>query len=285
MSTVLRLRAHELHAALTGADTPGTVSDELLWQEVAGTSATLCRRTVGGWRLVGNVGDEQALLYGDRSNTGLVLPLAGLRAARAAALTAAAARLFVEPRVVTVAVLGSGLAARLQVAGLAAHLPGVSHIAVHGLRQVPAALAERLDGAGIGLTVADTAADAVLGANLVVLAGPLDEADWTLPNGTVIVNATGEAVPLDVPVDEVFVDDRRLLIDVLPEVADLGQVLAGAHPGRTSPEAVVLIDLLTVEAGGVWLTHRLYQAALRQGLGVPADQLPGTTDGTSGGPG
>jgi hypothetical protein len=274
MSTVLRLRAHELHEALSGADIPRAVGDELLWREVAATTATLCRRAVGGWHL-GTVSDDQVFLYGEHSDTGLLLPTAGLQAIRAAALTATAATLFVEPRVITVAVLGSGLAARLQVAALATHVPGVSHIAVHGLKQVPSALAERLAAAGVGLTIAERAADAVLGANLVVLAGPQNEAGWTLPNGTVMVNATGEAVPLDVPVDQVFVDDRRLLASYLPDIADLGQVLAGTHPGRTDSDDVVLIDLLTVEAGGLWLTHQLLQAALRQDLGEPADTLPG----------
>lgn len=275
MSTVTRLRAHELHEALAGADVPRAAVDELLWREVAETTNTLCQRSVGGWRLVENLGDDQALLFGDHSHTGLILPTAGRRAIKAAALTAAAAQLFVEPQVVTVAVLGDGLAARLQIATLAAHVPGVSHVAVHGLKQVPAALAERLDAAGIGLTVTDNARDAVFGANLVVLAGQQGEGRWTLPSGTVIVNATGQAVPLEVPVDQVFVDDRRLLASFLPDVADLGQVLAGAHPGRTDPDDVVLVDLLDIETGGLWLTHQLYQSALRQELGVPADALSG----------
>lgn len=275
MSTVMRLRAHELHEALAGADVPRAAVDELLWREVAENTNTLCQRPVGGWRLVENLGDDQALLFGDRSHTGLILPTAGLTAIKAAALTAAAAQMFVEPQVVTVAVVGDGLAARLQIATLAAHVPGVSHIAVYGLKQVPAALVERLDAAGIGLTVTDNARDAVFGANLVVLAGQQDEGKWTLPSGTVIVNATGQAVPLEVPVDQVFVDDRRLLASFLPDVADLGQVLAGTHPGRTDSDDVVLIDLLNIETGGLWLTHQLYQSALRQGLGVPADALPG----------
>src|SRR5262245_51258042 len=105
MSTVMRLRAHELHEALASADVPRAVADELLWREVAATSRTLCQRPVGGWRLVENLGDDQALLFGERSSAGLLLPTAGLKAIRSAALTATAAQLFVEPRVMTVAVL------------------------------------------------------------------------------------------------------------------------------------------------------------------------------------
>jgi hypothetical protein len=282
MSTVLRLRAHELPEALAGSDAPGAVVDELLWQEVATSCPALSPRRVGGWRLHGDVGDDLALLYGEHSQTGLLLPTAGLKAVRSAALAAAAARVFVSPRVVTVSVLGSGLAARLSITALATHVPGVSHVAVHGPHGVPGTLADQLHGAGIGLTVTECGAEAVFGANLVVLAGPQPRANWQLPTGAVVVNATGRAMPLDAPVDQVFVDDRRLLPGDAPRAADLGQVLAGTHPGRETHDDVLLVDLLGVDTGGVWLTHQLYQAALRHGLGVPAGALP-ATDGCQGG--
>jgi hypothetical protein len=282
MSTVLRLRAHELPEALAGSNAPRAVVDELLWQEIATGCPSLCTRRVGGWRLHDDVGDDLALLYGEHSQAGLLLPAAGLRAVRGAALTVAAAQLFVAPRVVTVSVLGAGLAARLHIEALANHVPGVSHVAVHGPGRLPRSLAEQLDDAGIGLTVAGCGAEAVFGANLVVLAGPQPRASWRLPTGAVVVNATGQAVPLDSPVDQVFVDDRRLLPDGAPRAADLGQVLAGTHPGREAHDDVLLVDLLGVGAGGVWLTHQLYQSALRHGLGVPAGTLP-ATDGYQGG--
>jgi hypothetical protein len=282
MSSVLRLRAHELPEALAGSDAPRAVVDELLWQETATSCPALSTRRVGGWRLHGGIGDDLVLLYGERSDGGLLISAEGLKAVRGAALTAAAARAFVSPRVVTVSVLGSGLAARLSITALATHVPGVSHVAVHGPSRVPGALAEQLHGAGIGFTVADCGADAVFGANLVVLVDPQPRPGWRLPTGAVVVNATGRAVPLDPPVDQVFVDDRRLLPGGAPLAADLGQVLAGTHPGRAARDDVLLVDLLGVDGGGVWLTHQLYQAALRHGLGVPAG-TPGATDGYQGG--
>ncbi|MFL6123575.1 hypothetical protein [Actinophytocola sp.] len=282
MSSVLRLRAHELPEALAGSDVPRAVVDELLWQEVAASCPALSTRRLGGWRLHGDVGDDLVLLYGERSDCGLLISAESLKAVRGAALTAAAARAFVSPRVVTVSVLGSGLAARLSITALATHVPGVSHVAVHGPTRVPGALAEQLDGAGIGLTVAECGADAVFGANLVVLAGPQPRAGWRPPTGAVVINATGRSVLLDPPVDQVFVDDRRLLPGGAPPAADLGQVLAGTHPGRETNDDVLLVDLLGVASGGVWLTHQLYQAALRHGLGVPAG-APATTEDYQGG--
>src|SRR6266496_2139742 len=144
MSTVLRLRAHELPDALADADAPRAVLDELLWQEFAGRCAALCQRPVGGWRLHGDVGDDHALLYGEHSGTGMLLPASWLTAARGAALTAVAATMFLAPRVVTVSVLGSGLAAELAIMALATHVPGVSHVAVHGSTRVPCELVDRL---------------------------------------------------------------------------------------------------------------------------------------------
>jgi ornithine cyclodeaminase/alanine dehydrogenase-like protein (mu-crystallin family) len=279
MSTVLRLRAHELADALAGSDAPRAVVDELVWREIADNTPTLSQRRLGGWRLQPGVDDDLVLLHGEHSRSGLLLPAAGLRAVRGAALTAVVATMFVAPRVVTVSVLGSGLAARLQIIALAAHVPGVSHVAVHvpeGGRRVPAAIAERLDGAGIGLTVTECGADAVFGANLVVLAGPHAAGDWSLPHGAVVVNASGRQVP--VKAGQVFVDDRRFLADAAG-TADLGQVLAGTHPGRAGRDGVLLVDLRSMDSGGVWLTHQLYQAALRHGLGVPAGAEPESYQG------
>jgi ornithine cyclodeaminase/alanine dehydrogenase-like protein (mu-crystallin family) len=266
MSTVLRLRAHELPEALAGSDAPRAVVDELLWQEVAGSCPTLSPRHLGGWRL--QAGVEYTLLYSDHSHCGLMLLTPALRAIRGAALTAVVARTFIASGVVTVSVLGSGLAARMQITALATHVPGISHVAVHGPGRVPAAVAEQLALAGIGLTVATSATDAVFGANLVILAGQRSRAGWPLADGAVVVNATGQAAPegMSARADQVFVDDRRLHDD--QRAADLGQVLAGTHPGRTAPDEVLLVDLLGMDAGGVWLAHQLYQAATRHGLGV-----------------
>ncbi len=275
MSTVLRLGEHELHDALAGFDVSRSMVDELLWREVGETvPVTTGVRRVGGWSLDPGADGGDAALRGGRG--GLVLTTAGLRAVRGAALTAVAARLFLSPNVVTGTVLGSGVAARLHVAALARHVPGVSHIAVHAEDAAPAGLADELERAGIGLTVTERGADAVFGANLVVLADRYTPAaGWDagqLARGAVVVNATGAPPPHGVheQAGQVFVDDRRLAPWTGPVAADLGQVLAGTHAGRMPQEGVVLVDLLGAATGGLWLAFHLYQAALRRGLGAPA---------------
>ncbi|MGB3438319.1 MAG: hypothetical protein WBA97_06155 [Actinophytocola sp.] len=276
MRTVLRLRTHEVPPALTGIDAPRTVVDELVWREVrnSGAGGGGARR-IGRWRLDPGSDNGFALLWGTHSGHGMLLPAAGLRAVRAAALTVTAARLFLYSRVATVSVLGGGLAAHVVLAELAAHVPGISHVAVcapDGCPSVPADLAADLELAGIGLAAAESAADAGFGANLVVLTCPPGEHDdWQPPRGALIVNASGQAPPASVvaQADQVFVDDRAHPSRAGRVTARLGQVLAGSHPGRRAPDDVVLVDLLGLHTGGVWLAYRLYEAARSKGLGVP----------------
>lgn len=277
MSTVLRLRTHEVPPALAGIDAPRTVVDELVWREVGktGDQGDGARR-IGRWRLDPGSNTGLALLWGARDRHGMLLPAAGLRAVRAAALTVTAARLFLHSRVATVSVLGTGLAVQVALAELVAHVPGISHVAIHtrdGRPAVPDNLADDLELAGIGLADTASAADAVFGANLVVLTDPPGEHDgWRAPRGALVVNASGQAPPESVlaQADQVFVDDRPHPSRASRVTARLGQVLAGTHPGRRAPDDVVLVDLLGVHTGGVWLAYRLYEAAQDMGLGVPA---------------
>ncbi|MFI7677517.1 hypothetical protein [Actinophytocola sp. NPDC049390] len=264
MHTLLRLRTHEVPPALAGIDAPRTVVDELVWREVGGDTTT---RRVGSWRLDAVPRTGFALLWGERAGHGMLLPAAGLRAVRAAALTVSAARVFLHSRVVTVSVLGSGLAAHAVLAELAVHVPGTSHVAIHATDGwgVPDDLADDLELAGVGLACPVSAQDAAFGANLVVLTDPCG-GEWLPPRGALIVNATGQPPPEHVVslADQVFTDDRTG-----PGRAGLGQVLAGTHPGRCAPDDIVLVDLPGVNAGGVWLAYRLYESAQRKGLGVP----------------
>ena len=265
MSTLLRLRTHEVPSALAGIDAPRTVVDELVWREVGDNGDTAAWRA-GCWRLDPGQDTGFALLWDERDRHGMLLPSAGLRAVRAAALTVTAARVFLYSRVVTVSVLGSGLAARVLVTELAAHVPGISDVAVHAPdgQAVPDCLADDLALAGVGLACPASVEDTVFGANLVVLAGPA-AGDWQPPRGALVVNATGRPSSAHVLslADQVFTDAHS-------GRTRLGQVLAGAHPGRHAADDIVLVDLPGVHAGGVWLAYRLYEAAQRKGLGVPA---------------
>jgi ornithine cyclodeaminase/alanine dehydrogenase-like protein (mu-crystallin family) len=220
------------------------------------------------------------------------MPAAGLREYRLAVLTVLATRHLVAPGAVTASVIGSRLALELQLAALRTHVSDISHVAVAtvGSRLPDQAVFDLLDREGIGVSMVTTHADAVFGANLVVLAGLTRLNAPRLAKGAVLVNTTGVDLPsaLIESVNAVYVDDLARLADSdrpfasaqparqpgrgrrFPAVAgDLGQVLAGEHPGRTDHDHVLLVELI---GGGAELdailAGRIHQAAIAAGLGT-----------------
>jgi ornithine cyclodeaminase/alanine dehydrogenase-like protein (mu-crystallin family) len=240
---------------------------------------------------VGNDG-EMAVYESTDGEQRCAMSAAGLHDYRLAVLTALATRNLLTPGVVTASVIGSGLALDLQLAVLRTHVPNVSHVAVAigGNPPPDQAVLDQLDRDGIGLSLVATPADAVFGANLVVLAGATRLGTPRLAKGAVLVNTTGVDLPaalLD-GVHAVFVDDPEGLADSdrtfvrthpgrhlgrghrSPSVvADLGRVLAGEHPGRIDHDHVLLVELI---GGGTELdpvlAGRIHQAAAAAGLGT-----------------
>ncbi len=176
---------------------------------------------------------------------------------RTAVLTALAARYLLAPGVVTASVVGTGQTVRAQLESLARYVPDLTHVAVHMLDGAPLNrdLVDRLHQTGIGLCVAATAAEAVFGANLVVVTSGADLDTWPthLACGALLVNASGGQLPaaMTCAVDGLFVDDLALLraacLHSRPVEADLRQVVTGERAGRTGADHVLLIDLLTEE--------------------------------------
>ncbi|MEU7482294.1 hypothetical protein AB0A63_40445 [Lentzea sp. NPDC042327] len=172
-----------------------------------------------------------------------------------AVLTALAARYLLAPGVVTASVVGTGQAVRAQLESLTRSVPDLTHVAVRVLDGAPLDrdLVDGLHRTGIGLHVAATAAEAVFGANLVVVTSGAGLDTWPthLPRGALLVNASGGELPaaLTGAVDGRFVDDLALLSAACPQgrpvEADLRQVVTGERAGRTGADHVLLVDLLT----------------------------------------
>lgn len=283
----LRLTGAEL-AALAGAVDP-----------VALAAAEHSGHRVPGRLVPWRGADDLVLLDGQPTGGRCVLPSAELCAVRTAAMAVLAARILVQPGVVTAAVLGLGLAARLSVSLMVSGLPGVSRVAVHPVGDagpVPLDLVRPLADARVGWAIAPVLADALFGATLVV--GTV-EAGWgptdRLPPGSTLVNTTGSDLPdaLVDSVDRVFVDDTALIgahrhrrfarMHLLgprarPPVpggprphrvaADFAQLIAGDRRGRAHADDVLLVELLGTARLDVGLANALYQAAVNQGLGV-----------------
>ncbi len=208
---------------------------------------------------------------------------------RTAAASAVATQLLARKDASVLAILGSGVQAKSHLAALR-HVRSFKEVRVWSPRNAPA-FAQRH-----GVKAAATAADAVRGADVVVVAAssttPILQGRWLSP-GT-HVNAIGATRPdwreLDddlVTTARVFVDSREAALresgDVIAargagergaagEVVEIGAVVAGADPGRRNSEEITLFKSVGVAVEDV------AAAALVLGLGVRDsgldDELP-----------
>jgi ornithine cyclodeaminase len=279
---MLHLGADELSYALEGIQPLDVLAEDV---------AVRTTRDDGDARLspwpnavAGGPDPELVLLEDYHSGVTCVLPAAALRGCRAAVLTRVAARELLNPGASRMAALGCGPAADLQLATIARHLPTIRHISVcpvaaeHGCPIEQRALDE-IDLADVRLTVTADAAGAVASADLVVVT--CTAATWpagTRPHlGAVVVNATNRDLSDELvdTADALFVDDAELLGAAADRYftrrgvdADLTRVLTGEHPGRTDPDHVVLVELLSADQLDAVLARLLYGAAVDRGLGT-----------------
>ena len=289
-SPLIQLSADELATALGSVEPIDVVAQELVTratcdQPQPADQGVRLARWRGRTAPSSVPGTEWVVLEDLRTGPLCVLPLAGLMASRAAALTGLAARTLLGTGPVTVAVLGAAPAVRPQMVVTTHHLRGVGRIAVWPARDggasvVESSLLDEIDLAGIGFVVAAAVADAVDAANLVVAVEPVPLAIGQLTKGAVVVNAAGRgwSAGLVGAVDQLYVDDATQAdrdtraLHGRPIDADLGQLLAGRHPGRTDRDHIVLVELLGRDVLDVQLAASLHRVALERALGT---RLPG----------
>jgi alanine dehydrogenase len=178
---------------------------------------------------------------------------------RTAAASAVATQLLARADASVLAILGSGVQAKSHLAALR-HVRSFKEVRVWSPRNAPA-FAQRH-----GVKAVATSADAVRGADLVVVAAsattPILQGRWLSP-GT-HVNAIGATRPdwreLDddlVTTARIFVDSREAALresgDVIAsrkgggtEVTEIGAVVSGADPGRRSAEEITLFKSVGV---------------------------------------
>ena len=189
---------------------------------------------------------------------------------RTAAASAVATERLARPDTSVLAILGSGVQAKSHLAALR-HVRSFKEVRVWSPRNAPA-FAQRH-----GVKAAATAADAVRGADVVVVAvnatTPVLQGRWLAP-GT-HVNAIGATRPdwreLDddlVTTARIFVDSREAALresgDVIAarnEVTEIGAVVAGVDPGRRNAEEITLfksvgVAVEDVAAAALVLQHK-----------------------------
>ncbi len=176
---------------------------------------------------------------------------------RTAAASAVATQRLARADASVLAILGSGVQAKSHLEALR-HVRSLKEVRVWSPRNAPA-FAQRH-----GVKAAATAADAVRGADVVVVAAssttPILQGRWLAP-GT-HVNAIGATRPdwreLDddlVTTARVFVDSREAALresgDVIAsrrgsEVTEIGAVVSGTDPGRRNAEEITLFKSVGV---------------------------------------
>ncbi len=215
---------------------------------------------------------------------------------RTGAAGGVAARWLARPDARVVGIFGAGWQARGQLEALAQVRP-LERVKVHArtagkVAQFCARMQERL---GIPVVPAAGAEDAVRGSDIVVAitsaATPVFDGEWIAP-GT-HVNAAGSNSLLRREIDEatvrkadpIVVDSRPSAIkeagDLLPALekgrihagglTELGEVIAGIRPGRTSAGQVTLFESQGMAMQDLIVAARLLELARPAGRGVEID--------------
>lgn len=221
-----------------------------------------------------------------------IIDASEITALRTAATSAVATRLLANPEAGDLAILGSGVQARSHLEAMLKVRP-IRRVRVWSRTAANArAFAERESARhGVTIEVMATAQEAVEGADLICTTTaarePVLMGRWLKPGAH--INAVGSSVPFARELDTEAVLRARLFVDrresTLNEAGDflipkqegaldddhirgeIGEVLLGVVPGRTSSEEITLFKSLGLAVEDVAAAHAIYQAALAQGAG------------------
>jgi ornithine cyclodeaminase len=224
-------------------------------------------------------------------------PLAVLNASavteiRTAAVSVLATELLARPGAADLAVIGTGVQARAHVLALS-HARALRRIRVAGRDPARAAAfaAAVASEAGVEVTASPSVREAVHGADIIVTATssaePVLRREWLAP-GTHI-NAVGACLPTARELDSATVADAALFADSRSSLAaesgdyllaqadglvgadhlraELGEVLTGAAPGRTSDTEITLFESLGLAVEDLAAAMTAYQQAASTGAG------------------
>lgn len=212
---------------------------------------------------------------------------------RTAAAGAVAARHLARADATRVAVLGAGTQARMQVEALCRVRP-IASVRVwarssDAARRLAAGLSADL---GLGAAARVDARDAVAGADIVVTTTPATVpilmADWLEPGQHVTAmgsdqNGKGELDPACLTRADLYVPDRleqtRIMGELQGAIAaglvapdasfpELGAVITGTAPGRTSPHQITVADLTGTGVQDTAIATHALARARNAGLGT-----------------
>jgi len=233
------------------------------------------------------------LFEAERGRLLAIMDASSITAMRTAAVSGVATRALAREDAGDLAILGTGVQAlsHLEAMAEARRLRRVrawSRDPV-GVRRFAAQASAQ---AGIRVEAAASAREAVLGADLVctVTASrePVLRGEWLSPGAH--VNAVGASLPTARELDTAAIVAARLFVDrresawneagdlLVPKAegaisddhirAELGEVLVGSHPGRSSPDEITVFKSLGLAVEDVAAAQRIYQNARQSGAGT-----------------
>lgn len=220
-----------------------------------------------------------------------ILDASAITAIRTAAVSALATRLLATEDARELAVLGAGVQAAAHLEAMRA-VRDFERVWIYApTREHAARLAQRANA-----EVADSAEDAVRDADVVVTATnsrePVLRSDWLAPGAH--VNAVGASAPTSRELDtatvatcSLFADSRESVLNEAGEFqlavregaiegpehirAELGEVVAGMHPGRTAGDELTLFRSLGLAIEDMAAAERAVNNARRRGAGVEVE--------------
>jgi ornithine cyclodeaminase/alanine dehydrogenase-like protein (mu-crystallin family) len=206
-----------------------------------------------------------------------------ITAARTGAATAVSSRELARPDARVLAVLGAGVQGR-------SHL--LAHARVRDFSEVRVASRDpthaRTLAAEFGATIADSFADAARGADVVCFCtdttAPFSDPSWFRPGAhvTSVGSSAGgpELDPATIRAADLLVVEHRDAFKPYPggahelqgldpgAAAELGEVISGSRPGRTSPEQLTVYKSMGHAVEDAVAADLVYSAARAQGAGT-----------------
>jgi len=222
-----------------------------------------------------------------------IVDATAITAIRTAAVSGLVTDLLANPDAADLAIIGAGTQATTHLQAMRAVRP-VRRVRVYSVPAESAtAFAER-ESSRTGLTVeaVGTAEEAVAGADLICTTTTANEpvvlGGWVAPGAH--INAVGAYNPATRELDSELVARSRLYADrresllseagefLIPKgegrfgdehiVGEIGEVLTGRAPGRTSPDQITLFKSLGIAIEDLASAHRVYEVCKERGLGT-----------------
>ncbi|MEP6730993.1 MAG: ornithine cyclodeaminase family protein [bacterium] len=225
-----------------------------------------------------------------------VIDASSVTAIRTAAVSGVATRLLARDDAHDLCILGSGVQARthLEAMRIARQITRV-RVWSRNTGAARAFARTESDRYGINVEAIDSAKLAVEGADIICTTTsarePILEGDWIAPGAHVnaVGSSTSTARELDshaVARAHMYVDRRESALNeagdfLIPKSegligddhirAELGELLLGAKPGRTSPTDITLFKSLGLAVEDVAAAHHIYTQAMQRGIGTSVE--------------